>query len=186
LRRLHLKMKYPSQRPDQLGALTQLTLLHVSCSEGEGGLGRLQGLKQWQGQGTAWAAEAGRMSWLRWLSVPAALLAADQGWLGGFHQLQVLVLSSTNRSTDVTKEVMAQVVQWLGECDLQQLPPHLVLLGLTGVAALQAVPWEVRGRLQRRLSSRGCELVVGPDVDEVCDPVQQLAGLPAALQQALA
>jgi hypothetical protein len=82
--------------------------------------------------------------------------------------------------------VVSQVVQWLGECDLQQLPPRLLLLGLTGTAAPQAVPWQVRGRLQQLLSSRGCELVVGVDLDEVCDPVMQLAGLPAALQHALA
>jgi hypothetical protein len=101
-------------------------------------------------------------------------------------QLQVLVLGSAGDWSQGDAQQVLSCVQWLGECDLRQLPPRLLLLGLTGMLARRAAPWEVRGRLQQRLSGTGCELVVGADLDEVCDPIKQLAGLPAALQQALA
>jgi hypothetical protein len=172
LRSLHLRIPHLQQTPGHLAALTQLTSLRLSlCSGSSGGL-----------RNSAWAAELGRMSWLRWLSVPAVLLVGEQAWLGGLQQLQVLVLGS---GEGVTQQMLSRVVQWLGECAPQQLPPRLLLLGLAGTAALQAVPWDVRRRLQQRLGSSGCEVVVGVSLNEVCDPVKQLAGLPVRLQQAL-
>jgi hypothetical protein len=48
--------------------------------------------EQQQQRQHAWVAEVGRMAGLRWLSVPDVLLAADQAWLGGLQQLQVLVV----------------------------------------------------------------------------------------------
>jgi hypothetical protein len=177
LRRLHMEVPDLLQMSGQLAALTRLTHLKVFFREQQHEQDQQQ-LEQQRG----WAAEVGRMSWLRWLSVPVQLLAADQGWLGGLEQLQVLVLSGVEVSP---AGVTQQVVQWLEKCDLQQLPPRLLLLGLTGITAEQAAAWQVRRRLQQRLSSGGCEVVFGVDLDEVCDPVKQLAGLPAELQQAL-
>jgi hypothetical protein len=124
------------------------------------------------------------MPWLRWLSVPAVLLTADQGWLGGLEQLQVLVLSNALSSSDAQ---CLQLVEWLGTCDQQQLPPRLLVLGINIIKAEQAASWKVRRRLQRHLSSSGCEVVVGVDLDYVTDPAlhMQLTGLPVGLQQAL-
>jgi hypothetical protein len=49
----------------------------------------------------------------------------------------------------------------------------------------QPASCSLRRRLQQVLgSSSRCEVVVGPDLYEVCDPYKQLAGLPAQLQQA--
>jgi hypothetical protein len=71
-------------------------------------------------------------------------------------------------------------------CRPTALPPQLQLLGASGLTAEQAAHWELRRRLQQLVGSSGCEVVVGPDLDEVCDPTQPLAGLPLCLQQALA
>jgi hypothetical protein len=73
-------------------------------------------------------------------------------------------------------------------CSQEVLPPRLQVLGVSGVTAKHGVPGQLRRHLQRLLgsSSSGCEVVVGPDLDAVGDPTQQLAGLPAVLQQALA
>jgi hypothetical protein len=184
LRRLYLEMSNPGQKLGQLSALTQLTYLRVSVQHSGGQLREHR--QQYNQLACAWAAELGRMPWLRWLSVPAVLLVSSQAWLGGLEQLRVLVLTRVESSAEHSQEVMSQVVQWLGKCDLQALPPRLLLLGFTGVQALQAVSQQQRRRLQARLGSRGCEVVVGADLDEVCHPVKQLAGVPVGLQQALA
>jgi hypothetical protein len=141
-------------------------------------------LQQQQG---SWVPELGRMEQLRWLSVPGLLLAADQAWLGGLKQLQVLVLTSEgSRVGFQPPQVLPQVVEGLERCSPHALPPRLLMLGVTGVTAEEAAALHVRRRLQRSLSSNGCEVVVGVDLDEVADPVKQLAGLPVALQQAVA
>jgi hypothetical protein len=176
LRRLRLSLIPLTGDPAGLGDLTQLTQLVVAS----------MGNSQEQPQ-RAWAAEVGRMSGLRWLSVPHVLLAADQAWLGGLKQLQVLGLSRQSwMPGDTVPQVLPQEVEGLEGCSPQALPPRLLLLGVTGVTPEQAVSWQVRGRLQQRLASSGCEVVVGVDLDEVAAPMKQLAGLPVALQQALA
>jgi hypothetical protein len=179
LRYLRLDMPDLVQQPPQLATLTRLTRLEV-LSRGTSGAD--------QQQYCAWAAEVGRMSWLRWLSVPGMVVAADQAWLGGLEQLRVLVLGGERWYMAVPgpPAALPRVMQWLGACSPQALPPRLLLLGLTGITAEQAASWQVRRLQLQPLSSSGCEVVVGADLDEVCDPVKQLAGLPVALQQALA
>jgi hypothetical protein len=177
LRRLSLKVLRP-QGPPQLAPLTQLTRLAVSSFLGGSS----------EEQRRAWVAQLGRMAGLRWLTVPAELLAFDQAWLGGLPQLQVLMLGKEEQYEGEPELplVLPQVVEWLEGCSPQALPPRLLLLGVTGMTPEQAAAWQVRRRLQQRLASSGCEVVVGVDLDEVADPVKQLAGLPVALQQALA
>jgi hypothetical protein len=183
LRCLHLHMGCWEGAP-RLAALTQLTRLVISSLNSDS-----TQQQQQQQQQRALVPELGRMAGLRWLSVPGVLLAADPAWLGGLQQLQVLVLSSEGGRRAIQFEpprVLPQVVEGLEGCSPQALPPRLLLLGFTGVTAEQEVALHVRRRLQRSLGSSGCEVVVGPDLDEVADPVKQLAGLPVALQQALA
>jgi hypothetical protein len=172
--RLHVNQL---QDPCGVGALTQVTRLVVSSR----GVSRVE-------QQRAWVAQVGCMSGLRWLSVPGVLLAADQAWLGGLEQLHVLVLTREIWSRLVPKppDVLPQVVEGLEGCSPQALRPRLLLLGFTSMSAEQAAALQVRRRLRQALSSSGCEVVVGVDLDEVADPVKQLAGLPVALQQALA
>jgi hypothetical protein len=79
------------------------------------------------------------------------------------------------------KTIQRRMEQLLEEAGMQSAPPQLLLLLVTGISAKQAASLQVRRRLQQQLAGRsGCEVVVGP-----CDPTQQLAGLPEALQQAL-
>jgi hypothetical protein len=59
------------------------------------------------------------------------------------------------------------------------------VLGVSGMTAQQAVMWRVRRCLEQRLANSRCQVVVGVDLEEI-DPVKQLAGLPSALQHALA
>jgi hypothetical protein len=115
---------------------------------------------------------------LRWLSVPAVLLEAGWGWLGGLQQLQVLVVCCMDPAVST--------LTWLEGCSPAAVPPRLQVLGVSGMTAEQAAGWQLRRRLQQELGSSGCEVVVGVDLDEVGDPTQQLAGLPVELQQALA
>jgi hypothetical protein len=174
--RLQLRLN-SLEEPLQLAPLTQVTHLAVSCSS--------CGDQQQQGP---WAAEVGRMSWLRWLSVPGVVLVAGQAWLGGMEQLQVLMVSCEEDSCGHARplQVLPRVLECLEGCEA--LPPRLLLLGVAGMTPEQAASWQVRRRLQRRLSSSGsgCEVVVGVDLNEVCEPMVQLAGLPEGLQQALA
>jgi hypothetical protein len=80
----------------------------------------------------------------------------------------------------------SSIVAWLEGCSREALPPQLRVLCVCGMTAQHAAAWQVRRRLQQLVGSSGCEVVVGVDLDEVCDPTQQLAGVPVALQQLLA
>jgi hypothetical protein len=164
------------QDPCGVGALTQVTRLEVMS------IGTSK-----EEQQRAWVAEVGRMAGLRWLSVPGVLLVGGTSWVGGLKQLQVLVVSNEDWGSLMfpqPPEVLPQVVEGLEGCSPQALPPRLLLLGLTDMSEEQAAALQVRRRLRQALS--GCEVVVGVDLDEVGAPIKQLAGLPEALQQALA
>jgi hypothetical protein len=179
LRRLHLCF-YVLPEAMGLASCTQLTQLRVSLE---------YPVSRWEQQRVpGWVADVGRMAGLRWLSVPAALLGAGWAWLGGLQQLRVLVLeqrAEVKEGTDQVADGTHISMAWLEGCTREVLPPSLQLLGVTGLTAEQVAARQVRRRLVQALSSSGCEVVVGPDLDEVCDPIQQLAGLPEALQQAL-
>jgi hypothetical protein len=171
LRRLHLDSR-DLPAPPALAAVTQLTQLRVSAT--------------WPPhinteQQQAWADALGSMVGLRWLSVPGMLLAAGQAWLGGLQQLRVLVVKC--RESHGQSQARSQL--WREDDTWGALPPALQLLGVSGMSAQQAVDWQLRRRLQQWVGSSGCEVVVGVDLDEVCDPTQQLAGVPEALQQLL-
>jgi hypothetical protein len=164
LRRLHLDL-YGMPSPAGLTALGQLTQLRLSMPD------ELATDEQLQ----AWAEAVGCLSGLRWLSLSGMLLVAGAAWLGSLQQLRVLELQCEGRAMECVSSM-----SWL-----EALPTRVRVLCVSGVSAgAQAV--QLRGRLQRALASRGCEVVVGVDLDEVAGPTQQLAGLPEALQQALA
>jgi hypothetical protein len=174
LRRLHLSMGglLRELRPTRLQALTQLTQLRVSDNEPGGSTEKHRRM---------WVKALGRMGGLQWLSVPHVLLTAGQGWLGGLQQLRVLVLSwAGETAADVSH------MPWLEGGSWEALPPQLQVLGVNGMTAQQAAGWQLRRCLQQVVGSSGCEVVVGVSLDEAADPTQQLAGLPVALQQALA
>jgi hypothetical protein len=174
LRRLHLDLDglLKQVRPADLAALTQLTQLRVSDARPAGTKGQRLRL---------WARTLGSMSGLQWLSAPHVLLTAVPGWLGGLQQLRVLMLQwAGEAATDVG------AMPWLDAGSWQGLCRQLQVLGVSGMTAQQAAGWELRRRLQQLVCSSGCEVVVGVSLDEVADPIQQLAGLPVALQQALA
>jgi hypothetical protein len=131
--------------------------------------------------------ELAQMPGLKWLCVPGQLLLAGRPWLGGLQQLQVLLLTGLIPSRpEAGPSVLEQVLQQLERCSPAALPPQLQLLGFTGISAQQAAAAGVRRRLQQRLSSSGCQVVAGPNLQLIWDPAQQLAGLPETLQQALA
>jgi hypothetical protein len=166
VRRLHLSL-WVGPKAAGLSALTQLTQLRLAYHGGH------DSAQQQQALGEA----VGMLAGLQWLSVPAVLLVPGQAWLGGLQQLRVLVLQCST-STDVA---YVSSMSWV-----QGLPSRLQVLGVSQVSAKEAAALQLRTRLQRALASRGCEVVVGVDLDEAADPTQQLAGLPVALQQALA
>jgi hypothetical protein len=151
--------------PDLLAALTGLTRLAIDWT------GPASAAQQ-----RAWSGGISLLPRLRWLSVPA-WLAAEGAWLGCLQQLQVLVLQC-----DCMQGLERFLKAWLLACRPEALPPRLQLFGLAhGLASYRA-----EGRsLQRQLSSTGCHVVVVGDLKAVFNPTQQLAGLPAALQQAL-
>jgi hypothetical protein len=126
-----------------------------------------------------WAEEVGSMAGLRYLSVPSVLLQAGQGWLGALRQLQVLVVHGGR-----LWECLGEDVLWLMEPSPLLFPPQLLVMCVATNASGTAVR-QLRSHLRRRLAGCKCEVVVGVDLDEVCDPTQQLAGLPVALQAAL-
>jgi hypothetical protein len=160
--------------PPSLAALTGLTRLALSMSVmySSGG----------SADHPAWAEEIGRMTGLRWLAVPQGLLGAEWGPLAGLQQLRVLVVSSFAVAVAVNTSSIQHLVEGWSQ---RGLPPRLQLLSIRGVSAEQAATEQIR-RLRQLLRGSGCELVVGVDLDEVCDPAQQLAGLPLGLQQVLA
>jgi hypothetical protein len=123
---------------------------------------------------------------LKWLSVPGQLLLVERPWLGGLQQLRVLVLNRLLHKTDKpTASILERIVQQLEGSSPLVLPPRLLLLGLTGIYMHHAGSHRLCRRMRCLLNSSGCEVVVGVDLDEVADPMKQLAGLPVALQRAL-
>jgi hypothetical protein len=125
--------------------------------------------------------DLGRMAGLQRLSVPHVLLTVGQEWLRGLQQLRVLTLRWPDRTS-----MHVSTMPWLEGCRWEALPPQLQVLGASGIKAEEAASWQLRRCLQQVVGSSGCEVVVGVDLDEAADPVQQLAGLPVALQRALA
>jgi hypothetical protein len=173
LRRLHLFL-YGMPNLTGLAAVTQLTQLRLVLCEGEGSAEQRQAL----------TAALSSLVGLRWLSVPSVLLWAGKAWLGSLQQLQVLVLQCGN-GVDVASVAHVGSTAWHGMSWVEALPPRLQVLAVSGMTAERAAALQLRRRLQRALASRGCEVVVGVDLDEAADPTQQLAGLPVALQQVL-
>jgi hypothetical protein len=163
--------------PQDLGVLTGVTRLTITHSD-------LRGVPQQQ---HAWTHELGRLGRLRWLSVPGELLLVQRPWLNGLQQLQALLLSSLLvPSREYDTNVMGELAFFLGLGIHVVLPPRLRLLGFTGITVGDAAAVGLPHRLQQVLGGTGCEVVAGPSLEVVCDPTQQLAGLPDALQQALA
>jgi hypothetical protein len=156
-----------------LSQWTGLTRLSV-CE-----LGTRMGLQQYISPQYRWTPSLGQLPALRWLSVPHAALQAGWGWLGSLPRLRVLVVHCRAGPGSFGG------AGWLEGCSPAVLPPCLQVLGICGMIMTPAEACQVR-RLQQCLASSGCEVVVGPDLDEVADPMKQLAGLPVALQQALA
>jgi hypothetical protein len=165
LRRLHLRLSGVPE-PTGLSAMAQLTQLRVTL------------LHEWGSteQQQAWARAVGSLVGLRWLSVPAVQLVAGQAWLGGLQQLRVLVLHCNNPDD----AQLVSSMSWVGAVSHQ-----LHVLGVSGVKAEEGAALQLRRPLQQALGSRGCEVVVGVDLDAAAGPTQQLAGLPEALQQVL-
>jgi hypothetical protein len=125
---------------------------------------------------------------LKWLSVPEELLTmVSRPWLGGLQQLQLLMLHGDPVGDGSKVPDAGSVPATFAALEPgMPLPPKLLLMGWAGRLIESEAAHPLRGWLKQRLGSIGCELVVGVDLDEVCDPVKQLAGVPEALQQALA
>jgi hypothetical protein len=140
------------------------------------------------------ADQLGHLAALQWLTVPAELLVQPGAtWLSSLQQLVVLVVYATGHNRPLRFKLVDSCVTWLERCGPQTLPPRLQvvslhsMLGSRGEFTLdKREPRQLRSRVRQTLHGRGCEVVVGVDLNEVGDPVQQLAGLPVALQQALA
>jgi hypothetical protein len=126
------------------------------------------------GNSPVWAPEVALLTSLRWLSVPCNVLKVGAAWLGGLQQLRVLIFNGKGPQESAYWHGGA-LWQWLEGCSREDLPLQLQLLGVCNGPP----------GLRQRLASSGLEVVVGVDLDEVCDPVKQLAGLPEVLQQAL-
>jgi hypothetical protein len=190
LRRLHLQLHTDSLLERQMGlaALKQLTQLRVSIGYSDDIVEQRQ---------RVWLQEVGTLQGLRWLSLPNVFLEEPQAWLGELQQLRVLVLhgmddtyteyGSDDPCPDEYYRSRSAAISnpWLKGFIQQALPQSLRVLGLSGMTAAQAATWQLRRHMQQRLGSSGCEVVVGVDLDEVCDPVQQLAGVPVAPHQVL-
>jgi hypothetical protein len=181
LRQLSIRLGPGMPPMPGLSRLSGLTRLAVSLGTDGGSVQQHQ----------AWAAELARMPRLRWLSVPHVLLGLPGNpWLSHLTQLKVLqvpvrdlVLGVYVAPGEGAREACEEKVQQiLDGGSLRAAPPQLQLLLVTGMCTEQAASLQVRRRLQQQLvRCRGCEVVV-----VACDPTQQLAGLPEALQQALA
>jgi hypothetical protein len=177
LRHLHLKELLSGTSPmPGLHALTGLTRVTLSA------------LKQVP---LGYASELGQMPGLKQLSVPETLLLEAPGpWPGGMRQLRVLMAHGGPVwrlwGPGVPLGNLPVPSTFAALEPGMPLPPQLLVMGWAGVLAESEAAQPLREQLEQRLSSSGCELVVGVDLDEVCDPVKQLAGVPEALQQALA
>jgi hypothetical protein len=172
LRRLDLAVS-SCPVPKGLGKLTGLERLTL----GGGGGGTPAQQQTWAAQ---LAVELGRLTRLRWLTVPCTLVGPSLGpCLGSLQQLRVLVVQWA--LSDVS------CVAWMQGWAPSMLPPRLLLLGVTGTAAAcHTAPGQLRRSLQQALGASGCQIVVGVDLDEVGDTDGQLVGWPHMLQQALA
>jgi hypothetical protein len=177
LKRLEVEL-CPGQVLVNLSPLTAVT--HLSLV----GVGRVK-------RRAAWAAEVGKMVWLKRLAVSHVLML-EQPWMGNLKQLQVLdvVLLSPGTTTSFVYNYgvypshkwsmsCSWASQWVEGDNLRAVAPQLRLLMVTGMPPDPAAPLQLRRRLQQLVGS-GCEVVVG-----MFDPTQQLAALPEALQQAL-
>jgi hypothetical protein len=172
LRNLHLHLQIV---PDVTGLSAATGITRLTLSE----------LVGWPGGPMAnpsWGNEVGQMQGLRWLSVPAVLLAEGGAWLGGLQQLQVLVLNDGWHGNGSLCKA------WLSSLDgggLQLVPPRLQVVGVTMWGVWMKARQRLRCRLQQLLSSGGCEVVAGVSLDQLADPTQRLAGLPEGLRQVL-
>jgi hypothetical protein len=208
---LHLDLEAPLQPLAALTALTGLTQLMITVvwtrayderrheqrlrQRGEEERQRVQEQEQERQQQLcgAWGNVLGRMVGLRRLSVPDYLLGGGWAWLAGLPQLRVLLVRCGGRNEYA---LPVTSIPWLEEWTFgatidalgypAMLLPQLQVLVVSGITAEQAATWQVRRRLRQLVGSSGCEVVVGPDLDEVAHPNFQMAGLPLALQQALA
>jgi hypothetical protein len=177
-------------------SFSKLRHLHLCLSNVQGltGLSAVTGLSRLTlrdiafGKGpsanSAWAQEVGQLQGLRWLSVPVVLLSAGAAWLGGLQQLRVLVLHCDRKSCGAGR-LGDDWWSWVLDASPQGLPAQLQVLCLSGESAERAADLQLRRRLQQLVGSSGCEVVVGPDLDQLADPAQQLAGLPEGVQQVL-
>jgi hypothetical protein len=170
LRNLKLTMLRPPL-PTGLGAVRQVTKLVVSMWRDPSNKARHR----------AWAKKIGCMTSLQWLSLPGHVQEAGWGPLTRLQQLRVLVVHCVGSAGEAEASIGVLLEGW-GQ---HGLPPRLQVLCVYGMTAERAATEQLR-RLRQALRGSGCELVVGVDLDEVCDPAQQLAGLPVALQQVLA
>lgn len=179
LRHLHLELLGTAlgPAPQGLAALTGLTRLVVTSSS-SAATGPIQDTLTW---GPALA----QLTALRWLSLPAGLLAMTYPCLGRLQQLRVLALSCVDDfvcSVGVGAELL--------EVCVQQAPAQLQVLGLYDETVHdQAASWRLwrrlGGMLDRLLGSSRAQVVVGVDLDVVGDPGQRWAGLPEAVREAL-
>jgi hypothetical protein len=153
----------------KLAALTGVTQLSIN-------LYRFHGAQHYR----AVADGIGRMAGLRQLCVSSVVVLQEGcAWLGGLQQLQVLIVSYQERAPGSQEALMKQLLDWCHEAP----PPALRLLWVESIKAEQAAAWRLRHCQLGQLSNSSCELVVGPGFDDVAGPAQQLAGLPAGLQQ---
>jgi hypothetical protein len=119
--------------------------------------------------------------------VPETLLLEAPGpWLGGLLQLRVLMVHGPPvRGGSWLPDAVSVPSPFEVLGPGMPLPPKLLLMGWAGALIEAETAQPLCVHLKQRLGSIGCEVVVGVDLDEVCDPVKQLAGVPEALQQAL-
>jgi hypothetical protein len=162
LRNLDLQLQVVPE-PNGLSAATGLTRLSISEME-RNPPGPLVS--------PDWAQEVGQLQRLRWLSVPSVLLWEGTAWLGDLQQLRVLALHGYPQRGYGTSP------SWAEDWGLEALPPGLRVLGVVNLP-------DPSTAFRQLLGSRGCEVVLDFNVDQLADPAQQLAGLPEGLQQAL-
>jgi hypothetical protein len=162
--------------PTGLAALSGLTRLVVSSSASTGSIPDT----------LSWGPALGQLTALRWLSLPAGLLAMTMPCLGCLQQLRVLALHGVD---DFVSSVGVGAERL--EVCVQQAPQQLLVLGLYDVAVhqVEVASWRLWRRLGAMLDgllgSSRAQVVVGVDLDVVGDPAQQWAGLPEGVREAL-